>query len=336
MTIRATTILVLLALAAAPAAADVVELANGDRLSGTVRSIDGSAAVIATGYAGVVVVDREAVAAVETDGVLNVATEAGDFDDVRLVRAASGEQAVDAPDGIREIGFGNLRAASVRTPTVQADDRWEAQVTYGLNISTGNSDTQAHSLRANTRLRREDLRHTLGADVDRKTDDGTVTKDQQRIGYQLDWFFRDDWYAYGTGEYFKDDLKEVDYRVTLGAGAGHQFWDDSLGALSAEAGVSEVIEEIGGEQETNPAARFGVDYNRFLVGRRLELFHENELLVLADLDRGQILDTSTGLRVRMSERWTADFRVDLTHETEPADDQEETDVTYIIGVGMSW
>lgn len=333
---RSLVVLLLTILAAPAALADVVQLANGDRLSGTLKSIDGNNVVVDTEYAGRIVVDRTAVTSVETDAEFNVVLDGETIRGGRLTRAASGEQSLATASGVRELGFGAIRAASLDTPTTSAKDRWSTTITYGLNVSTGNSDTQAHALRARTLLRRGDLRHTLNVEADRMTDDGAVTKDQQRIGYQLDWFFRPDWYSYGTGEYFKDDLKEVDYRLTLGAGLGHQFWDNSLGGLSAEAGLTQVVEKIGGEQEINPAARIGADYNRFFLGQRLEFFHENELLVLGDLDRGQILDTSTGLRFRLSDTWTADLRVDLTHETEPADDQETTDITYIIGVGFNW
>jgi putative salt-induced outer membrane protein YdiY len=318
------------------AMADIVELENGDRLTGSVLSIDGSSLVLDTDWGGTLVVDRTAVRAIETEGPLNLVVEGEGYRDVQLMFAESGEQAIALPDGDREIGFGAIALASVtKVPTAVRDD-WSSKITYGLNIATGNSDTQAHSLRAATTLRRDTLRHAATADVDRSIDSGTVIRDQIRVGYQLDWFFSEDWYAYGSSEYFKDDIKEVDYRVTLGLGAGRQFWDNSLGALSAEAGVSAVLEDIGGEGEENPALRFGLDFNRFLYGNRLEFFNRSEALVLTDFDRGQIFNGSTGLRFRMNSLWSADLRVDVVHETEPAPGQEETDITYIIGLGFNW
>ena len=318
------------------ATADTVELENGDRLTGTVRSIDGSALVLETEWGGNVVIERDAIRAVQTEGPLNVRVDGEAYREARLLLADSGEQAIATPDGDRELGFGSIEQASVTALPNAVRNEWKSKVTYGLNISTGNSDTQAHSLRAATTLRQDTLRHEATAEVDRTIDSGTVTRDQARVGYQLDWFFREAWYAYGSSEYFKDDIKEVDYRVTLGVGAGHQFWDNSLGALSLEAGLSAVLEEIGGVGEENPAVRLGLDYNRFLYGSRLEFFNRSEVLALTDFDRGQILNASTGLRFRMTSLWTADLRADVVHETEPAPGQEKTDITYIIGVGFNW
>jgi len=319
-----------------PAAADTVHLANGDRLTGTVRSIDGSAVVVNTDWAGTVVVDREAVRAVESEQPFNLSVDGETVRGARLALADSGEQLVIDESGQRETGFGLVERASIDVLRSRPEDEWATNITYGLNISTGNSETLSHALRAKSTLRREKARHNGRFEVDRETDDGTVTKDQLRLGYQLDWFFRDDWYSYGSGEYFKDDLKDVDYRFTVGAGVGHQFWENSLGGLDAEVGASAVIEEIGGEQEENPALRLALDYNRFLIGRQLELFHNSEVLALTDFDRGQIFNASTGLRLAMSKMWSADLRVDVSHETEPADDQKKTDVTYILGVGFDF
>lgn len=319
-----------------PAAADTVHLANGDRITGTVRSIDGSSVVVKTDWAGTLVVDRESVRAVDSEQAFNLSVDGDRLHGARLAVADSGEQLVIAEDRERETGFGFVEQASIDVLESRSEDDWSTNVTYGLNISTGNSETRSHSLRARSTLRRQEARHNGRFEVDRETDDGAVTKDQLRLGYQLDWFFRENWYSYGSSEYFKDDLKDVNYRFTVGAGVGHQFWENSLGGLDAEVGASAVIEEIGGEQEENPALRLALDYNRFLIGRQLELFHNNEVLALADLDRGQIINASTGLRLAMSKMWSADLRVDISHETEPADDQEKTDITYILGLGFEF
>jgi putative salt-induced outer membrane protein YdiY len=329
-------LLVLLSCLPTSALADVVHLANGDRVSGTLVSVDGSAVLMDAPWAGRVRIEREAVRSIESDAPLGVELDGGEEADFRLVETASGEQGLQSADGAtREVGVGALALVYRDAPPRELVDEFRLDATYGLNITAGNADTQTHSVRGNLRIREGDQRHSTKLEVDRKIDEGDVTKDQYRLGHQIDWFVTDDWYAYGTGEYFSDAIKEVDYRMTLGVGAGHQFWDDSLGALSAEAGASVVIEEIGGEGEENPALRAGLKYNRFFLGGDLELFHSDERLMLTDFDRGQILNTSTGLRFAINGRWKADARIDLVYETEPAAGNEKVDVTYILGVGYS-
>ena len=333
---RLVSIFCLAALSASAVRADVVQLVNGDRVTGTLTSVDGTAVVIATEWGGAVLIARDHVRSVSTDEAMGVELDGGEEADFTLVETESGEQGIrDASGQTREIGIGSLALVYRDTPPRSIADDFRLDMSYGLNITAGNADTQTHSVRGNLGFRRDRQRHTTRLEVDRKIDEGDVTKDQYRLGHQIDWFFRDDWYGYGTAEYFSDAIKEVDFRYTIGAGAGHQFWENSLGALSAEGGATVVIEEIGGDGEQTPAFRGALNYNRFFLGKNLELFHSDELLVLADAERGQILTTSTGLRFAISGRWKADARIDLVYETEPAAGNEEADVTYIIGVGYS-
>ncbi len=329
-------ILLLAFLLAAPAYADVIYLKNGDQVTGTVETLDATTLRIETEWGGVLMIERDAIASIETQREINLELPDGERALARLDVDEDGRQVIVDETGERALDVAAIQQASVTQLRARPTDRWVSRVTYGLNISDGNSDTESHALRASTLLRRGALRHQATADVDLKKDDGNTTRELYRVGYQLDWFFQDDWYAFGSSEYFQDKLREVDYRVTLGLGVGYQFWDTTLGAFSIEGGISEVIEKVGNESDNNRAFRIGADYNRFFFSRRMELFHRNELLVLADRDRGELLKTSTGLRYAMNAFLDANFRIDFDHETEPAPGRKKSDVTYIIGIGFTW
>lgn len=318
------------------AQADIVWLHNGDRVTGQVDSIDSSAVRVRTEWGGMVRIERDEVASVETERVLNIALPEGREQAARLQRDDDGQQQVVVEERVEPLDFEQIRKASVDRQPGVVEERWETRLTYGLNISSGNTDTESHSLRANTLLRQQSFRHVANADVDVRKDDGTSTREAYRVGYQLDWFFRDDWFAFGSTEYFQDELRDVDYRIRLGGGLGFQFWETSLGALSIEGGISEVIEKVGGEKENNRAARWALDYNRYFFGRQLEAFHNHELLVLTDRDRGELVNTSTGLRYALNAYLSGNIRVDLDYETDPAPGRKNTDITYIIGVGFTW
>lgn len=315
-------------LIAGPVQADVVWLNSGDRVSGTVESLDGSSLRLKTDWAGTLVIKREAIASIRTDSELNLMLYDGERVEARLEGDHEEDEQQILPNGEapRAVTLPAVRYASVDATVDRPGDRWQSRLSYGLNISSGNTDTESHSLRANSTLRRGPWRHQGTADLDLKKDSGTTTREQYRVGYQLDWFFREDWFAFGSSEYFQDKLRGVNYRVTLGGGLGYQFWDNTLGALSMEGGLSEVIEKVGGETENNRALRIGVDYNRFYMGKRLELFHGSEALVLADRDRGEILKTSTGVRYALNSFLSTNLRVDFDHETKPSPGRKKSDL----------
>jgi putative salt-induced outer membrane protein YdiY len=154
------------------------------------------------------------------------------------------------------------------------------------------------------------------------------------LGYRYRHFFGERWYGTGSLTYFQDKIKGVDSRYTAGVGVGHRFWDNSLGAFSTDLGVSYVDEEIDGVKEDNPALRWGLDYNRFVWAKKLEFFYTHSTLFIPQNDRGTVYNGSTGLRMSVTDMITANLRVDVAHETDPAPDRDKTDLTYVIGIGL--
>ena len=162
------------------------------------------------------------------------------------------------------------------------------------------------------------------------------TKDLVDLDYGYKRFISEKWFASGNAEYFQDKIKDIDQRITLGAGMGYQFWDNSLGSFSTDLGVSMVREELVDDDETNPAIRWGLDYRRLLMGERLEVFHKQAVLFIPDSDRGEVLSGSTGARYALNEWLNATARVDVIHETEPQPGNSKTDVTYSVGIGVKF
>ena len=82
-------------------------------------------------------------------------------------------------------------------------------------------------------------------------------------------------------------------------------------------------------QESNPALRWGVDFNRWVVPERIEVFHSHQLLGVLDSDRGVFWDSGTGVRLYLAKRWNMSVRLDAQHETRPAPGRRKTDAAAI-------
>ena len=123
------------------------------------------------------------------------------------------------------------------------------------------------------------------------------------------------------------------YRITAGAGLGYVAYETPTGRLAVDARVTGVFEELDGREQQNPVFRWGLNLNPYIVPDVLEAFHKHSILALADSDRGQIFDSSTGPRMHVSEHLDATATVDVRYETEPAPGRDKTDTTYALGVG---
>ena len=310
-------------LSSSPAVADIVHFTNGDRLTGSLVDAAADFVAIDVPRVGVVTVPRARVERVER-------------------AAASPSRTADA--------------ASETTPdtsTHPAGHRWEVRADLGVAVATGN--TRAADLNFVAGVERHGPRfdNVLGvtvhkaraqADVRRSDVGTTTTKDQVDVDYNLRWKYGETWYAVANFEYFRDPIKDIDQRTTTGAGVGHTFWETDRGALRTDAGISRVFEEIrlgpfangGGPDgsDNNPAVRWGLQFNRWLVADRLELFHNNQLLHILDEETSSVWDSHTGIRFHVNNRWLAALRMDLQHETAPSAGRRKTDSSYAVAVGV--
>ncbi len=318
----------------AGATADVVVLKNGDRVTGTVDSISSGRVLLTTEYAGNVPINLDAIKSLETEAAFDI--RMGDnlvsgqfaYGDGQTITVDGQQQPVALTD-ISRAGQNKLGVASLGS-------EWASRADLSLIISNGNSDTESLNTLIESVLKRDTVEHSVSLLVSQEKAEDVKTKDQTDLDYGYKRFLSEKWYASGNGEYFQDKLKDIDQRITLGAGVGYQFWDDSFGAFSTDLGVSAVYEELDGEDETNPAIRWGLDYNRYLIDKRLEFFHKQSVLFIPDSDRGEVLSSSTGLRYAVSDLIDTTARVDLIHETEPAPGNSKTDVTYTLGIGVKF
>lgn len=308
--------------------ADTIMLDNGDRISGTVDNIGGGNVTITTPYAGAVTIAMANVTNIETEGTY----------DITLASGTTIPEAQLVNDGVRAAGSvtpASLADIAALAPPPDDSPIWTSRVDALATLSNGNADTQTLSLIGDSLYSHGKNEHHVSAYWGDEEADGETTKEQLEIDYGYRRYLRDDWFLSGNVEYFKDGLKQVDSRWTVGVGVGKLFWDNATGRFSVELGVSQVFEDLAGESENNPALRWALNYNRFITPRT-EFYHTQEILKILDSDRGEVYDTSTGFRLALTDALSISLRADLRHETDPPEGAHNSDITYGVGVGYTF
>lgn len=319
---------------AATLQADVVHFVNGDRVSGTVHSVSGGKVVLDTQHAGRILIALAGVSAIEAETGFDLRLRDGTAVRGSFRIEESGEGVVVSDTADLVFPLKQVYSAGQNRLLVPSFTRdWASRIDLSIAISQGNTDTASYNTLMETVLQHERSTHRASLLVSKEEADDVRTKDQLDVDYGYRRFISERWFAAGNAEYFVDELKEIDYRVTAGLGMGFQFWDNSFGAFATELGASAVVEALDGERERNPAVRWAVDYNRFLWSTRLELFNRSSLLIIPESDRGEVFQMTTGLRMAVNSWLDMALRVDLRHETEPAEAADKTDTTYSLGVG---
>lgn len=316
------------------ALADVIVMTNGDKLSGRLDSITGGTAILETPYAGVVRLDVSQIQSLQTDESFTVRLPTGavegyfEGDDLQKLRTGRGKV---------DLALTDIRSATQsRNQFTQFTAQWNARLDLALSLADGNTTAEASNVLLEADYANELNAHAITALIAREEGEGLVTKDQLDIDYGYKRFISERWYGAANAAYFQDTLKDVDARITLGAGVGVQFIDTSLENLASDLSVSAVQENIDGESNVQPALRWSVDYQRFLNAKTIEIFHRQSILQLLEDDKSQVFSSSTGIRYAYNERIDTTFRVDLAYESDPPPGNKEIDTTYSLGVGVKF
>ncbi len=317
------------------ALADDLLVKNGDRLTGTLVSLLDGEMILETEYAGRVSVLVSEILAVNTEEDYEILFE-GKKIDGRLIFESETQYVLNRDmrvpillDNVQRI----LKTRNTLAPMLRS---WRSRADLSLILSEGNSETKNYNVFVESILKRSKSEHGLALLVNNEQAEDILTREQFDLDYGYKRFISDKWFASGTAEYFEDELKDIESRITVSGGAGYQFWDNSIGELSIDLSMSAVQEKIGEDDDINPALRLGLDYRRLFLHNKMELFHRQTVLSIPDSERGQVFNASTGIRYELSTFVDTAFRIDTNHETKPASGRKKTDLTYTIGLGLKF
>lgn len=294
---------------ATPSHADTVWLLNGDRLTGTVKSVDGGHLVIETAYGGNMRIDFKQVKTLETDASLVVrdAATAQDYQ-ARLVAAGPGVVTVEntqQPEDIggpvtKQIQLTTLERAVRPRPFLNAAT-FDGRIDLAATQKYASTDTKDYTLDTYARLRHGMWRHRVAADYTRSREEDSDNTYNYGAGYSLDYFISNKAFWQAHLSYRRDQVEDLTRQVTYGTGPGYQFWDDELGAFS----VSVLLNRVNygykdGFSESDFGASLRWDYVRYFMGKEVELFTRGEVMRSFGGETDYAIDGEVGTRYNVN------------------------------------
>lgn len=274
-------------LSASSAFADTVWLNNGDRLTGTIKSLDAGYLVIETVYSGNVRINFSEVKtlASNTELVVRDASLQRDYR-AKLVAAEAGTVTLngvarqgDATESISQpVALNSIRRV-VRPRPFLNEASFSGRIDLAASQKFASTDTKDYTLDSHAQLRHGMWRHRLGADYTRSREDNTDSTYNYGAGYSLDYFISRKAFWQGRVSYRRDQVEDLTRQVSYGTGPGYQFWDDELGSFSVSALLNRVHYKYkDGYSEDDYAASLRWDYVRYFMGQEIELYTRGEVL----------------------------------------------------------
>lgn len=329
--------LLCLALSAAtsPLLADTVWLKNGDRLSGTIKFFEGKKLLLETEYGGSIALDWKKIATLQSDQELLI--KEGKITGERaksLLAAEEGKVTLVNGEEPRTIELADVEQIMKPKPLVE-DLTWKGNLDVALDYKRAETDTDDYEVDMKTQARHGLWRHNAEVGYDREYQDGVVATDNWATEYALDRFFDEHRFWQGRLEYKRDQIEELARQRTVGTGPGYQFWDNELGAFSVVGLLNRTdYEYANGENDNFYSASIKWDYNRYLIGKSMEVFSTGEvgkpLANVADYT----LDTEVGLRYKVNSWASLNMKAEKDLVSGSEGDMDET--RYSLGFGIGW
>ena len=322
--------------ASTPLLADTVWLKNGDKLSGTITVFDGGKLLIQTKYAGAVTIDWKEVKTLDSDQHLLVKQDAytGEMSK-SLTAAEDGKVTLANGEAPKTVELASIQQILKPKPVVE-DLVWKGNVDLALDYQRAEKDTDDYDVGFKTTARHGRWRHTAEGEYNREVQDDETTTNNWRAEYALDRFLTDQWFWQGRLNYKRDHIEELARQRVVGTGPGYQFWDDELGAFSLGSLLNRTDYEYrDGSKDNFYSVAMKWDYNRYLIGKKVEFFTNGEVGKPLSGVADYALDAEMGLRYKVTDWASLNLKAerDIISGTNDADLNK---TRYTAGFGVAW
>ncbi|MNF47655.1 hypothetical protein D3C84_288620 [compost metagenome] len=215
------------------------------------------------------------------------------------------------------------------------DLTWTGNVDVSLDYKRAEKDTDDYDVDFNTKARHGRWRHNASGEYNREFTDDVKTTENWETEYALDRFITEKFFWQGRGEYKRDKIEDLERQRTLGTGPGYQFWDNELGAFSLTGLVNRSDYQFAnGDKESFYSLSTKWDYNRYLVGKTVELFTTGEVGRPLDNTADYSLDAELGLRYKVTD-W-ASLNMKAEKDLVSGSEGEIDETRYTLGFGVGW
>lgn len=339
--LRASALLLVCGLVAAPAIADTVETKNGSRLVGTITKIDSGDVYLKTDYAGDLVIKQADVSSIATDTPVSVRLDSGTVL-AGTVSTDAGTVRIAGSDGQIDTTVDKVAAtwpAGAEDPQTAALRRhWAYEAGVDITGKTGNTEQLGTQVSGRATLKTPQDTLQFYTAYNRQVSEGVKSADQFKAGvdYQNNFSGKKSWYVRDEGGF--DRVKDIDLYNVAAFGLGYDVIKESNRVLTLRTGVSYRYEGYG-----NPATE---DVSG--AGLDLGLNHEWELEDSRIVNRIAFVPTFEDFgNFRLthesfyeiplkSPAWKLRLGISNDYNSEPGLGIEKLDTSYFTRLILSW
>jgi putative salt-induced outer membrane protein YdiY len=319
---------------------DQIVLANGDRITGTLKGFADGKIAFKSATLGDLEIKIADVQTLTTAHPVVIRTTTDEIMERRITGIADGRlQFEPTPTGA---AANDLAIANLGAINPELGPRWSGAINVGAGLTTGNTNNRSVNATGEAVRRTEDDRFTAKASWiygDQKIAPGQHSLTDRRVSgfLEYDYFFTKKLYALATTEALADTPADLDLRFAAGAGLGYQWVEREDLSFSTEAGLSYLAEHYrsGAPSTETVAARLASHFKAELT-KGVDFLHD--LTAFPGLERADdiFLTQDTRLRVSLTESMFTQLQWILDYDNTPSPGRERLDNRYLLSIGWSF
>ncbi|MBZ0150066.1 MAG: DUF481 domain-containing protein [Planctomycetes bacterium] len=326
------------AFAAGALAQDKITLANGDVLTGTIKTMADGKVTIASPLLGDVTVPMTNISDMVTKDQVDLQTKSGDLLKRRVVGLEGGNLRLEGDT--TSLALDNL---GMINPPAKPEPAWTGSITLNGLLTDGNTERRAVGAALDASRRTEIDRISFDAAWDYSEDRNKVTNawtlNQRRAGGGLkyDYFLSKRWYSLATARVLGDTLADINLRFTGGVGLGYTIIDNGTTGLTFEAGLSYFNENYRSNTPSQDYMAARVAYKlTHQLSDKTKLVHGVEAFPSVEDSRDVYLQAKTEITTSLTASMIASLAHVMDWDNTPSPGLDRADHRIVLSVGWSF
>ncbi len=227
-----------------------------------------------------------------------------------------------------------LATSAISTAAIAADavpslTGFKGELTAGIALQSGNTDSTEYHLGAKGEQELNDWRHHFEAAAYNSKRNGVRNDEEYRLGFGSDWKINERDYLYGQIGYVNDRFAGFNYRISESIGVGRRWIDDGIYLLDTRIGPGfRHTKFTSGDKEDSWVILGGL-LAGWKINENVELGEDATVEYSPD---GTIFNSSTFLKSKLSEALAFKAGFDVEHRTEVLSGTEKTDTRTTAGI----
>jgi putative salt-induced outer membrane protein YdiY len=228
-------------------------------------------------------------------------------------------------------------ALAVRKPAlpVVAKHPWENSITTGLTLTRGNSQTLLFAADFVSQRKTPTDEYKLGLGGAYGDQNSTETVNNYKAFGQWNHLFADNFFVYTRADALRDLIAAVDYRLTVGPGAGYYFIKSTNTTLAVELGAAYEAQSLNYVDQDFATARLAERFeHKFTPGARV--WESVEFLPQMENFDNFLVNGEIGLEASLTKTFSVKTYLDDSYQNIPAAGKLSNDAKIIAAIAYKF